>query len=71
MIMRTPYPVIKRPSGPLSQIIFYLENSTIEVLVRLVEDFEMPTSLLGQGIHSPLTGNKRCVGQEAHRDGWE
>jgi hypothetical protein len=43
----------------------------IEVLIRPVEDFEMPTSLSGQGIHSPLAGNKGCIGHKVCCDGRE
>jgi hypothetical protein len=31
----------------------------------------MPTSLMGQGIRSPLTGNEQGVGHETGRDGRE
>jgi hypothetical protein len=31
----------------------------------------MPTSLMGQGIHSPPAGNERGVGHETGRDGRE
>jgi hypothetical protein len=37
----------------------------IKVLVRLIEDFKVPTSLSGQGIRCPLAGNKGCVGYKA------
>jgi hypothetical protein len=40
----------------------------VEVLGYPIEDFEMPTTLTGQGIRCPLTGNERGIGHEAGRD---
>jgi hypothetical protein len=67
-VVGTPHPIVKCPSGALQHVIFNLEYSTIEVLVRSVEDFEMPPSISGQSIRSPLTGNERRVGHETRHD---
>jgi hypothetical protein len=66
--MGTLHLIIKRPCGALQHVIFNLKYSTIEVLVRLVEDIEMPTPLSGQSIRSPLASNERRVGHENHHD---
>jgi hypothetical protein len=48
-----------------------LEDPAIEVFGYPIKDFEIPTSLTGQGICSPLAGNERGVGHETGCDGRE
>jgi hypothetical protein len=43
----------------------------VKVLGCLIKDFEMPASLMGQSIRSPLAGNERGKGLETRHDGWE
>jgi hypothetical protein len=39
-----------------------------DVFVRTVEDFEVPASLTGQGIHDPFTGDERSEGHETRHN---
>jgi hypothetical protein len=71
MAMRTPHPIVKRPSCALQHVVFDLEYISIEVLVALVEGLEVPIALMGQGIRSPLIGHERRIGHKAHHDGRE
>jgi hypothetical protein len=43
----------------------------VEVLGCPIKDFEMPSSLTGQSIRSPLAGNERGKGHETRHDGRE
>jgi hypothetical protein len=66
--VRAPHPIEKCPNRPLQNRVLNLEDFTLEAFVRLVEDLEMPTSLAGQGIHGPLTGDEGGEGHEAHHN---
>jgi hypothetical protein len=67
-VVRAPHPILKRPSRPLQHRVLNLEDSALEVFVRSVEDFEVPTSLMGQGIHGPFAGDKGGEGHEARHN---
>jgi hypothetical protein len=62
--VRAPHPIVKRPGRPLQHRVLNLEDFALEVLVRSVEDFEVPTSLVGQGIHGPFASDERGEGHE-------
>jgi hypothetical protein len=51
--------------------IFNLEHFLVEVLITLVEGFEVPTSLTGQAICFPFVGNVGGIEHEACHDRWE
>jgi hypothetical protein len=68
-IVRTPHPIVKRPSRVLQHVVFDLEYTSVEVLVAPVKSLEVPIALADQGILSPLIGHERHIGHEAHHDG--
>jgi hypothetical protein len=67
--MRTPHPIEERPRRLLKHRVFNLEDFSFKVLVRLVEDLEMPTPLAGQSIHGTLAGDEVGKRHEARHDG--
>jgi hypothetical protein len=58
MAVRVPHPIIKCLGRPLQHRVINLEDSALKVLVRSVEDFEVPASLAGQDIHGPFAGDE-------------
>jgi hypothetical protein len=68
MAVRAPHPIIKRPSGLLYHRVSNLEDFAVEVFIGPIKDFEVPTSLMGQGIHDSLTGDERSEGHETRHD---
>jgi hypothetical protein len=52
---RFTHPIVKRLSRALQHVVLYLEYTSIEVLVALIEGLEVPTALASQVIRSPHT----------------